>query len=46
MYYVFGRGMDRGADGGGVGEIAREMRVVLTERDEYDGDDGERITSS
>ena len=41
MYYVFERGMDRGADGGrgvgeiegpagrgGVGEIAREMRVV------------------
>ena len=29
MYYIFERGMDRGADrGGGVGEIAREMRVV------------------
>jgi hypothetical protein len=30
MYYVFERGMDRGAGGGGggVGEIAREMRVV------------------
>ena len=29
MYYVFERGMDKGADGGVcVGEIAREMRVV------------------
>ena len=36
MYYVFERGMDRGAGGGGVGEIAREMREVQGERDEYD----------
>jgi hypothetical protein len=28
VYYVFERGMDRGAGRGGVGEIAREMRVV------------------
>ena len=36
VYYIFERGMDRGADRGGVGEIAREMRVVYKERDEYD----------
>ena len=28
MYYVFERGMDRGARRGGLGEIAREMRVA------------------
>ena len=36
MYYVFERGMDRGADGGRGRDSTRNERGLERERDEYD----------